>query len=147
LRTLARETWIGVGAAALGIGAMAVDHLLEEGGGFAADPPTFVISAAIVLVATGLLFGRVIPGVKRSAEPANAAITPGFVCSAIGVFTLPLTLWLGFPFPVGAATLALGLIAREGTRKRPALLMAVIGGLVVGLGAVGYAGVAVDKLT
>jgi hypothetical protein len=146
LRSISRETWIGGASAAVGIVGMAIDHLLEEGGGFAADPAAFVLTTVVVLAVTAFVFGRVVPRVKAGEAPAAAAITPGLVCSGVAVFTMPLTLWLGLPFPLGGGALALGLIAREGERRRPATLMAVIGALVVLLGAAAYAVVAVDKL-
>jgi hypothetical protein len=148
LRSISRETWIGIVSAAIGVAAMAVDHLLEAGGGFAADPPAFVASVALVLVVTAFVFGRVVPRVKADPEPPRAAIRPGFICAAIAVLLLPFTLWLGLPFPVAGGTLALGLIAREGERdrRRSATIMAAIGALVLMLGAAGYTAVAVDKL-
>jgi hypothetical protein len=149
LRAISREAWIGVVSAAIGVAAMAVDHLLEEGGGLAADPPAFVISVAVVLVATALVFGRVVRRVKADPAPPRAAIRPGFLCAAISVLAMPFTLWLGLPFPVGGGALALGLIAREGERdrRRSATIMAAIGALVLLLGAAAYATVAVDKLS
>jgi hypothetical protein len=146
LRSVSREAWIGGVSAAVGIAAMAVDHLLEEEGGFAADPPAFLISTALVLVVTAFVFGRVVPRVKAGEDPARGAIRPGFVCAVVAVLGMPFTLWLGLPFPVGGGTLALGLIALEGERRRSAAIMALIGALVVVLGAVAYATVAVDKL-
>jgi len=148
LRSISRETWIGIASAAIGVAAMAVDHLLEQGGGWAADPPAFLISAVLVLVVTAVVFGWVVRRVKADEAPARAAVTPGFVCAAVAVLTMPFTLWLGLPFPVGGGALALGLIAREGERDRwrSAPIMALIGALVVLVGAAAYAGVAVDKL-
>jgi hypothetical protein len=146
LRPVSREAWIGGVSAAVGVAAMAVDHLLEEDGGFGADPPAFLISAALVLGVTAFVFGRVVPRVNAGENPARGAILPGFVCAGVAVLGLPFTLWLGLPFPVGGGTLALGLIALEGERRRPAVIIALIGALVVVLGAVAYATVAVDKL-
>lgn len=144
---LSRETWIGVAAAAIGIAAMAVDHLLEEAGGFAADPPAFVVTAVLVIVTTAFVFGRVVPRVKASDSPAERAIGPGFVCATVAVLGMPFLLWLGLPFPLGAGALALGLIARGGRRSRSGTIMAVLGALVVLVAAAGYLTLAVDKLS
>jgi hypothetical protein len=147
LAALSRETWIGIGAAAIGIAAMAVDHLLEEDGGFAADPPVFFASSALVLAVTAYLFGRVVPRVQADDARPRRALTVGFVCALLAVVLIPLTLWLGVPFPLGAGALVLGLIAREGQRKGSAWILIVIGAVVVLLGAVGYVIVAADKLS
>jgi hypothetical protein len=148
LRAISRETWIGVGAAAIGIAAMAIDHLLEDSGSFDADRAAFVYTSALVLVVTGLVFGREVPRVKAQPSPPAGAITPGFVCASIAVLGMPFTLWLGLPFPLGGGALAFGLMAREGERRRrrSATIMAVLGAAVVALGAFAYAGVAIEKL-
>ena len=148
MRSVSRETWIGGVSAVIGIAAMAVDHLLEDTGGFEADTAAFVVTTALVLVVTAFVFGRVVPRVKAAADPARRAVTPGFVCAAIGVLGMPFTLWLGLPFPLGAGALAFGLMAREGepARRRSATIMAVLGALVVLVGAATYVAVAVEKL-
>jgi hypothetical protein len=54
--------------------------------------------------------------------------------------------WLGLPFVLAGGGVALGLLGRDGTRGRAALAAIALGGLVIGLGAVGYGAQFVDKL-
>jgi hypothetical protein len=94
----------------LGLAAMAVDHLLGDDPGLE-DPPAFAISALVVLAVAGLLFGRVVP---RARDPRRA----GFVVALIGVASLPL-IWLGVPFAVAPAAIALGRKGEGGWRPQP----------------------------
>ena len=117
----------------LGLAAMAVDHLLGDDPGLE-DPPTFLISAAIILVIATLLFGLV---VRRARDPRRAS----FIVAVLSVLSLPL-IWLGVPFAVAPAAIALGLRG-EG---RLAIAAITTGGLVLLLVTGAYVYSAVDKL-
>ena len=96
---------------------MAVDHLVGYDRGLE-DPPAFLISAAIILVIATFLFGGV---VRRARDPARA----GLIVALLAVARLPL-LWLGVPFAVAPAAIALGL-RREGRLATAAVAMALFG--------------------
>ena len=65
LRTVSAREWaLAAGGVALGLAAMAVDHLLGDDPGLE-DPPTFAISAATILVVAAFLFGFVLPRVSE----------------------------------------------------------------------------------
>ena len=117
----------------LGLAAMAVDHLLGDDPGLE-DPPTFLISAAIILVIAAVLFGFVVPRARDSRRA-------GFIVAIVSVFSLALV-WLGVPFAVAPAAIALGLRG-EG---RLATAAVVIGVVVLLLATGGYIYQAVDKL-
>jgi hypothetical protein len=126
---------LAVAAAGVGLGlaAMAVDHMLGDDPGLE-DPPAFAISALIVLALTGLLFGRVVP---RARDPRRT----GFVVALLGVASLPL-IWLGVPFAVAPAAVALG---KRGQGRLSAAAVAV-GVAVLLLVTAAYAYDAVGKL-
>jgi hypothetical protein len=119
---------------ALGLAAMAVDHLLGDDPGLE-DPPAFAISALVVLAIAGLLFGRVVP---RARDPRRA----GFIVALLGVASLPL-IWLGVPFAVAPAAIALG---RKGDGRLSTAAVA-IGVVVLLLVTAAYTYDAVDKLS
>ncbi len=137
---VSRETGIGVAVSALTVGAMAIDHLIgtetepgEDRG--LQDPPAFLFSSALSLALAALLFGVV---VRRGARddpdrPAWKAIA----CSLLAVPAIVL-LFLGLPFPLAGAGIALGLRGREGARRRLATGAVAIGALVIALGAGAY---------
>jgi hypothetical protein len=129
-----RVDWALVSAGVcLGLAAMAVDHLLGDDPGLE-DPPTFLISAAIIVVIAALLFGFV---VRRARDPRRASI----IVAVLSVLSLAL-IWLGVPFAVAPAAIALGLRG-EGRLATAAI---GIGGLVLLLVTGAYVYSAVDKL-
>ncbi len=131
---MSRIDWALAGAGVvLGLTAMAIDHLLGDDPGLE-DPPTFLISAAIILVIATVLFGRV---VRRARDPRRAS----FIVAVLGVLSLPL-IWLGLPFAVAPAAIALGLKG-EGRLATAAIVIGVVVLLLV-TGA--YVSSAVDKL-
>src|SRR5918994_3773800 len=116
---MSRIDWALAGAGvALGLAAMAVDHLIGDDPGLE-DPPAFLISAAIILTITAFLFGRV---VRRARDPGRA----GFIVAVLAVASLPL-IWLGVPFVVAPAAIAL---SRRGD-GRLATAAVAIGGVVM----------------
>lgn len=127
---VSRETMIGIGASALAVFAMAVDHLLEDGGGFAADPAAFGIGVGLSLALAAVVFGRVVSR-ARAVGPESAA-KRAIVCSLLAAVGLVTLLWLGLPIVLGAGGMALGLIGRRGERRRLALAAIAVGVIVVG---------------
>ena len=123
---------------------MAVDHLLGDDPGLE-DPPAFLISSGLSIALAALLFGFVVPRTKARSTLEQAAVR-GFACSALALVALPLLLWLGVPFVLAGAGIALGTMSRHGRRNRLAAGAIVLGAAVVLLGAVAYAYLAVDKL-
>lgn len=123
-----RETRIGFIAAALAVVGMFADHLLDEGGGLAADPPMFALGSALSLALAAYLFGRYVP---RTAGDPRAALR----LAVFTVLSVP-TMWLGLPMVVGGAAVALGLAARDGSGRGRATVAVVIGVLawLLGLG-------------
>jgi hypothetical protein len=123
-RSLSTEAAIGVFAGVLAVGAMAVDHLIHG------DAAFFVITSAIALTVAGALFGRVIPRTKASPAASVLAARRAMLCSGLAVLSIP-TLFVGLPFVLGCAGVALGLLGRDGARRRPAVAAITLGALVV----------------
>jgi hypothetical protein len=122
----------GIGVT-LGLAAMAVDHLLGDDPGLE-DPPTFFISAAVILVIAAVLFGLIVP---RARDRRRA----GLIVAIVSVLSLAL-IWLGVPFAVAPAAIALGL--RGDGRLATAALVIGAGVLFLATGAYIYQ--AIDKL-
>jgi uncharacterized membrane protein len=68
---VSRETWIGAGATALAVAAMAVDHLWDEDGGFSADPAAFFLSCGLSLALGFYVFGRLVPRARADGRRAT----------------------------------------------------------------------------
>ena len=141
MRRISRETGIGVAVASLTVGAMAIDHLVgtEEDPGEdpgLADPAAFLISVVLSLALAAFLFGVVVRQAARDHD-ADRTATKAMVCGLLAVPALAL-LFLGLPFPLAGAAIALGLLGREGTRRRIATAAIAIGALVIALGAGAY---------
>jgi hypothetical protein len=118
------EGAIGVFAGALAVGAMVVDHLIHG------DAAAFLVTSAIAVTVTAVVFGRVIPRTKASADAVVLAATRAMLCSCLAVVSIP-TLFAGLPFVLGCAGVALGLLGRGGDRRRLAIAAITLGALVV----------------
>lgn len=129
-RQVSRERGIGIVVTALAVGAMAVDHLMGSDPGLE-DPPVFVASTALSLLLAALVFGVLVPRTKARGRDSGSAATRAIVCSALAVLAFPLTLWLGLPFVLGGGGIALGLLGRDGSRRRLATAAIVIGAAVI----------------
>jgi hypothetical protein len=130
---------IGLVAILLALGAMAVDHLIgteRTGDDGLVDPAMFGISVVLSLAVAAVLFGWIVPRALRKG-PEQAARS-GLVCSIVSVIPGVAFVWVGFPFVVAGAGLALGLEGRHGTRRTEAAAAVVIGALVLVLGSVAY---------
>lgn len=143
---LSREIAIGIAAVALVVAAMAVDHLLGDDPGLE-DPPAFLISSGLSLALAAVLFGVVVPRTKRDAAGRARSGDRAIACSVLALLASPLSLWLGLPFVLGAAGVALGLLGRGGERSGRATTAVAIGAIVVLLGAAAYIVEAVRKLS
>jgi hypothetical protein len=135
-----RDRVIGLLALAVAVAAMTIDHLVgtEDGDddAFPVDPAMFAISVAVSLATAALLFGWLVPRERRRG-PERAARS-GLVCSVLSVIPGVAFLWVGFPFVVAGAGVALGLDGREGSRKIEAGVAVVVGALMLVLGAIAY---------
>jgi hypothetical protein len=129
---------IAVAVAAVSVVTMAIDHLIgtesERDESQSAEPIAFVITTAIALALTAVLFRQVVGRAHR--QPQTIPLK-AIACSVLAVATLPL-LFLAVPFPLAGAGMALGLMGREGRRARLATAAVVIGALVVVLGLGAY---------
>lgn len=128
---------------------MGVDHLLgnesaDEDAGLV-DPAAFAISAGLSVAVAALLFGRVVP--RARTRGADRAATVGLACSVLSLLPGIGFLWLGFPFVLAGAGVALGFSGLRGNRRRRALIAVVVGAIVIALGTGLYAAAAVSKLS
>ena len=114
--------------------AMAFDHLVGPDPGLE-DPVAFVISVALTIACSLLLFGLLIPRTKRSASPADLAATRGGMLAVVAFFSISL-IWLGVTFPIAGGALALGLLGRSGSPRWLAYAAIAIGSFVLILAAV-----------
>ena len=134
-----RTTVVAVTSVLVALAAMAVDHLLgterDDDEGFV-DPTTFAVSAVLTLAVAAFLFGWFVPR-ERSRGPGRAARS-GLVCSVLAVVPGIAVIWLGFPFVVAGAGMALGLEGRQGPRRAEATAAVVVGGLALALGTAAY---------
>ncbi len=124
---------------------MAVDHLLGEDPGLE-DPPAFLIASGISIALAAVVFGVVVPRTRAGSSALEHAASRGFACSALAFIALPVLLWLGVPFVLAGGGVALGRIGRQGPRKRLAVAALGLGAIVLVLGTLAYAYLAVEKL-
>lgn len=125
----------GVAATVVAISAMAADHLMGDDPGLE-DPPAFLLAAGLCVLVALVVFGAVIP----RTSPERAA-RRGFASSVLAVLSVPLA-FLGFFFVLAGGGIELGRLGHG----RLATAAIAIGWLVVLLGTVGYAYVAISKL-
>lgn len=138
MRRLPRDTLVATAVAILLIIAMAIDHLVgteSEGDDEStlADPGAFVLSVIVSLVLTVALFAFV---VRRTRNPDDAA-KRGLLLSLLAIPTIPLT-FLGLPFPLSAAGIALGVRGRTGRRRVVATTALALGSVIVVAITIGY---------
>jgi hypothetical protein len=143
---LSRETAIGVAVTALAVSAMAVDHLMGDDPPVFEDPATFLISAALCIALAVFLFGWLVPRVKAAPDLGDRAATRALVLSGLAVVAIPVAFWLGLPFVIAGAGVALGLLGLGGGHRGRAVAAVLLGTLVIALGFVGYGAQFVDKL-
>lgn len=137
-------TVVGLVAVVVAVGAMAIDHLLgtdRSGDEGLVDPAMFAISVVLTLAVAGALFGWLVPRVRRSGPERAARV--GLVCSVASLVPGVAFIWVGFPFVVAGAGVALGLEGREGARRHEAKAAIAIGVAALALGAIAYAVAAV----
>lgn len=130
---------VGIVALGVAVGAMAIDHLVgteraDDDG--LVDPTMFAISVSLSLAIAAFMFGWLVPSETRKG-PERAARS-GLVCSVASVVPGIAFIWVGFPFVVAGAGLALGLDGRRGARRTEAGVAIVLGALVLMLGALAY---------
>lgn len=137
---------IAAGVTILALLAMAVDHLMGDDPGLE-DPPTFLISAGLILGLAALVFGVVIPRAKAATAPAKRAARDGLILSVLAVVPGIAALWLGLPFILAGGGVALGLFARRQEPSGLAGAAIVIGTLMLLFGTGAYLMQALDKLS
>ena len=130
---------VGLVALLVTVAAMAIDHLVgtdrtDDDG--LVDPSMFAISVVLSLAVAAVLFGWLVP--RERSRGLERAARSGLVCSIASVVPGVAFLWVGFPFVVAGAGVALGLEGRSGRRRVESRAAIVIGGLVLVLGAVAY---------
>jgi hypothetical protein len=130
---------VGVVALLVAVGAMAIDHVVgtdradDQG---LVDPAMFAISVGLSLAVAALRFGWLVP--RETSRGPERAARSGLVCSVVSVIPGIAFLWVGFPFVVAGAGLALGLEGRGSRRRFESRAAVVIGGLVLVVGAAAY---------
>lgn len=141
---ISHESIIGIVVTTLALAAMAVDHLIGDDPGLE-DPPAFLISAAVSVIAALLLFGRLIGRIKAAPKASERAAKWGLILGLLAVPSIA-TSALGLPFIVAGGAIALGTFARSrGARGRATV--AIVLGTIVLLFISGYYGEqAVSKL-
>jgi hypothetical protein len=135
---LPRDTLVATAVAIVLITAMAIDHLVgteSEGHDQStlADPGAFVLSVIVSLVLMVVLFVFV---VRRTRNPDDAA-KRGLLCSLLAIPAIALT-FLGLPFPLSAAGIALGIRGRTGSRRASATAAIALGSVIVVAITIGY---------
>jgi hypothetical protein len=130
---------VGIVALVVAVGAMAIDHLVgteraDDDG--LVDPTMFAISVSVSLAIAAFLFGWLVP--RETRKGPERAARSGLVCSVASVVPGIAFIWVGFPFVVAGAGLALGLDGRRGARRTEAGVAIVLGALVLVLGALAY---------
>ena len=130
---------VGLVALVVAVGAMAIDHLVgtdraDDDG--LVDPTMFAISVSLSVGVAAVLFGWLVP--RELAKGPERAARSGLVCSVVSVIPGIAFVWVGFPFVVAGAGLALGLDGRRGKRRIEARAAIAIGALVLVLGASAY---------
>jgi hypothetical protein len=136
IRRLSWSTAGAIGATALAIVAMFFDHMLDVEEPFPADAPAFAISVGLILVLAVIVFGVVVRRTMASPARADLAGKRGLVCSILSVLALP-GIWLGLPFVLAGGGITLGVLGRNGSRRRMGIAAIAIGALVLVLGIVG----------
>ena len=132
-------TWVGVAALSVAVGAMAIDHLIgterSDDDGLV-DPVMFVVSVVLSLAGAAVLFGWLVP--RELDKGLERAARTGLICSIASVVPGIAFLWVGLPFVVAGAGVALGLEGRHGVRRAEASAAIALGGLVLAVGSVSY---------
>lgn len=140
-----RESRIALGVIALAILAMAVDHLIGDDPGLE-DPAAFAVSSALSLALAALMFGRIVPRAISADPHGERAARDGLISSIVAVVPGVTTIWLGLPFILAGAGLALGISSRGRRPSTRATAAVVIGALTLLGGAGTYLVQAIDKL-
>jgi hypothetical protein len=129
---ISRETAIAIGVSILAVGAMAIDHLIGTESGadddFPVDLPAFLVGTAVSLALVAILFRVFIPPAVEAA-PERAG-RKAIVFSALSVPGLALV-FLGVPFPLAGAGIAIGLHGMEAREARLATAAVLLGGAVL----------------
>jgi hypothetical protein len=128
---------------------MAVDHLLgnesESPDTGLVDPVAFVVSVLLSIGVAVLLFGWVVPRAENRG-PERAAVI-GVILSVLSFVPGIGFLWLGFPFVIAGAGIALALVGLSGARRRLAFVALAIAALPILVGTAFYVTGLVSKVS
>ncbi|HEX2346751.1 MAG TPA: hypothetical protein VHI12_09205 [Gaiellaceae bacterium] len=148
-RRVTRDTWIGLASLLFASAAMALDHLVgnesESPDTGLVDPVAFAVSVALSSGVAVLLFGSVVPRAENRG-PERAAVI-GAILSVLSFVPGIGFLWLGFPFVIAGAGIALALVGLSGTRRRLAIVALAIAALPILVGTAFYVTGLVNKLS
>ena len=117
---------VGIGAAALTAGALAIANFTGDGDNGGAGP--YAVTLAVSLAVAAALFGWAIPRIER---PGRA----GVIAGALGLLSLA-AFWSGLPYVLGPAAIALGLLGRARALERTAATTAIVLGALATIGGV-----------
>lgn len=105
----------------------------------------FLISFALCIAVWALLFGWVLPKIRR--KSSNREATSALILSIIAIVPGMGTLWLGLPFILAGAGIASGRHAQQQAPKSGrALAAVVVGAIALGGAGIVYLLEAIQKL-
>jgi hypothetical protein len=119
---LSRQNILAVGAAAIGLAALALSVANFTGDGDNGGLGPYVSMLAVSVVVASAVFGWAMP---RSERPAR----DGIVVGALGLLALPVY-WTGIPYVLGPAAIAFGLLGHARPQNKGAAVTAIVLGVL-----------------
>jgi hypothetical protein len=119
---LSRQNILAVGAAAIGLAALALSVANFTGDGDNGGLGAYVSMLAVSIAVAAAVFGWAMP---RSERPAR----DGIVVGALGLLALPVY-WTGIPYVLGPAAIAFGLLGHARPQNKGAAVTAIVLGVL-----------------
>jgi hypothetical protein len=119
---LSRQNILAVGAAAIGLAALALSVANFTGDGDNGGLGAYVSMLAVSIAVAAAVFGWAMP---RSERPAR----DGIVVGALGLLALPVY-WTGIPYVLGPAAIAFGLLGHARPQNKGAAVAAIVLGVL-----------------